>query len=179
MGEGGFITTTDERLCDKMQYIRDHGMSRTKKYWHRLLGFNFRLTNLQAAVGCAQLENIDDIITARKRVYNAYLSRLQNMPSIIMQEFSSSVKPIVWTVAIRIKPNHFRMSRDCITKKLLSYGIETRPGFYPFSSMPIYNAPPLKVSEEVARTVICLPTFCELTEKEISYICDRLKGLAG
>lgn len=177
MGEGGFVITPHEELYERMCIIRNHGMRKDKRYWHDVVGYNFRLTNLQAAVGCGQLENLDTIISQRQRVYRSYYKHLLNEVGITLQYFKPEVEPVVWTIAIKIDPNMFKGDRDFLIKSMLEVGIETRPGFYPFSVMPLYNAPSLPISEDVGAHVISLPFFPSLTEEEIIFVCDYLKKL--
>ena len=177
MGEGGFVLTSDKGLHDKMRMIRDHGMRKDKHYWHDVVGYNFRLTNLQAAVGCGQLEHLNSIISDRQRVHSLYLKHLANEPGITFQHFKPEVKPIVWAIALKIDSKFFKGDRDFLIKALLEFGIETRPGFYPFSLMPLYNAPTLAIAEDIGANVISLPSFNTLTEDEICFICDKLKTI--
>jgi len=177
MGEGGFVLTADRRLYEKMRIIRDHGMRKGRRYWHDVLGYNFRLTNLQAAVGCGQLENSDNIISSRERVYADYSERLAHQPGISLQCFRPQVKPLVWAIAAKIDPGLFKGDRDFLINALLGKGIETRPGFYPFSAMPLYKAPWLPVSRDVGANVISLPSFGALSRKEILFVCGQLEKL--
>jgi len=177
MGEGGLVLTSNKQLYKKMFMIRDHGMRKDKRYWHDVIGYNFRITNLQAAVGCAQLENLDRIVSERQRIYQIYYKHLVNEEGIVLQFFKSEVSPVVWAIAVKIEPNIFKGNRDFLIKSMLEIGIETRPGFYPFSDMPLYQAPLLPVSKDVGEHVICLPAFPSLTEEEIAFICENLKNL--
>jgi len=177
MGEGGFVLTTNAQLYEKMKLIRDHGMRKDKRYWHDAIGYNFRLTNLQAAVGYGQLEMIDRVIEERQRVYQLYKTHLGNEKGIIMQHFVSQVKPVVWAVALRVDTKHFAGDRDFIMRALLDAGVETRPGFYSFDVMPLYKAPLLPISSEVSAEVVSLPFFATLSEEEVAYICAYLKKL--
>jgi len=177
MGEGGLVMTDNEKLYNKMKIIRDHGMRQGKRYWHDMIGYNFRLTNLQAAVGCGQLENLKTVLSDRKRVYEKYIKCLADEPGITLQCFKPEVDPIVWAIAVKVDLNIFSGDRDFLMKALNDVGIETRPGFYPLSDMPLYNAPLLPVSYNVGRNVISLPSFTSLTGEEIVFICDQLKKL--
>ncbi len=177
MGEGGFVLTSDKKLYKKMCIIRDHGMRKDKRYWHDMIGYNFRITNLQAAVGCGQFEKLDTIISQRKRVYQLYCKHLTGEEGITLQHFKPEVEPVVWAIAVKIDPNLFKGDRDFLIKSMLGVGIEGRPGFYPFSIMPLYAAPPLSVSEDVGANIISLPFFNSLTEEEIVFICEQLKKL--
>ena len=178
-GEGGFVIVSSRELYEKMLLLRDHGMNKERRYWHDVSGYNFRLTNLQAALGCAQLENISMIISAKKRIYDEYAHGLEGEKGIKLQTLTPGTEPVVWTVAIAIDENIFKCNRDKCMLALKKKGIETRPGFYPFSIMPLYKAPPAPVSENVSAKIICLPSFCDLTNDEITYICGCLKELRG
>lgn len=177
MGEGGCVLTSNKKLHDKMRVIRDHGMSRRRRYWHDVQGYNFRLTNMQAALGCAQLKNLKKILSAKRRVYASYQRYLKGETGIAFQSFSAEVEPVVWCVAVALDTKVFKRKRDDIMKSLGACGIETRPGFYPASVMPFYSASPLPVAERTASRVITLPSYAALTDSEIRYVCDRLKGL--
>lgn len=176
-GEGGFVLTRRKDLWEKMRMIRDHGMRKGKRYWHDVVGHNFRLTNLQAAVGCAQLERLPEILRARETMYRLYGERLSGLEGVTMQRFRAEVKPVVWAVAAQIAPDRFTGDRDRLIGNLAERGIETRPGFYPFSAMPLYKAPRLPVSEAVGANVISLPSSPFMTEAQIDYTCDHFRRL--
>jgi perosamine synthetase len=124
-----------------------------------------------------QLENIENIILERKRVYQLYCEHLADGEGITLQYFKPNVEAVVWAIAIKVDPNYFKGDRDFLINSMLESGVETRPGFYPFSVLPLYNAPPLPISEDVGAHVISLPFFPSLTENEIAFICDQFKKL--
>ena len=177
MGEGGAVVTDDKKLADRMRIMRSHGMRHNKRYWHDLVGYNYRLTNLQAALGCAQLENLDNIIAEKVRIHRRYLAKLSGLPGIELQYIPKEVEAVMWAVALRIDPRRFKGDRDYLIAQLLKKNIETRPGFYPFSVMPLYKAAPLPVAESVSRNVISLPSYVSVSDEDIDYVCDQLKGL--
>jgi len=179
MGEGGAVLTDEEKLNNRMRIMRSHGMRETKRYWHDVVGYNYRLTNLQAGLGCAQLENADKIIKEKMRVYQKYLENLSDVPGIEFQHISNEVKPIIWAVAIKINPKYFKGDRNFLIRELLKRNIETRPGFYPFSIMPLYNTSPLPISESISKNIISLPSYPSLSYDDIDYICHQLKSLMG
>ena len=176
-GEGGMVLTDKPEFDKEMRILRDHGMRQEKRYWHDRIGYNYRLTNLQAALGCAQLEMLESIINEKERIYREYKSRLLNVPGIKMQHVADYISPVMWTVGIQIDPDYFLGNRDYIMKKLLEANIETRPGFYPFSVMPVYDCPKLPVAEKVSRDIIVLPSFTSIENSEIEYICHKLLDL--
>jgi perosamine synthetase len=175
-GEGGMVVTMDVELDKRMRLYRNHGMLKTR-YWHEVVGHNFRLTNLQAALGCAQFEKIDRIIAERRRVHEQYQVRLSKIPGLFLQHFPSEVDPVLWTIAVRLDPSAFPSGRDKVMEMLAVEGIETRPGFYPPSVMDLYSCPKLPICEQLSRQILSLPTYPTLSEKEIDFICSKLSSL--
>lgn len=180
MGEGGFVATARPELHERMRLFRDHGMRRGKRYWHEAVGRNYRITNLQAALGVAQLERLDRIYAQRRHVFERYSARLQGQAGLTLQAFGPGVEPLVWAIAVRCTPAAFGLDRDAIMARLEADGIETRPGFYPFTVMPFYSRyvrRPLPVCEDVAAHVVSLPSYPTLTDDDIDFVCDRLLRL--
>ena len=178
-GEGGMITTLDDALRHRIALFRSHGLLRKRHYWHELPGHNFRLTNLQAAMGCAQLEQLDNIIAQRHRVYQRYRRNLLGMNGITLQQFTPSVSPVVWAIALRLDSEVYTQGRDRVLTQMLERNIETRPGFYPPTALDYFSSPALPVSDGLGRDVISLPSFPTLTDQEIDGICDALRMLPG
>lgn len=180
MGEGGCVAVKNEKLYTRMKIIRSHGMDRKRHYWHSVIGYNFRLPNLQAAIGCAQLEKVNGIIIQKKRVYDLYCKHLKDIPGITMQEFKKPVVPVVWAIAIKLNAKAFKGNRQSIRDHMLDAGIETRPAFYPFQEMPLYRRyvkEQLPVARDVGANVLSLPSGTQLTEEEIVHICASLVSM--
>ena len=176
-GEGGMVVTSSPDVQDRMFLFRNHGMRRTR-YWHEVPGHNFRLTNIQAAIGCAQLERVEDIIRERRRVYASYRKFLSTIDGITLQAFHADAEPLVWTVAVKLKPEAYPQGRDEVMRQLLEANIETRNGFFSASMLPhLYGNNHLPVCEELSRHVISLPTYCSLQDSHIQYICSTLDHL--
>ncbi len=173
-GEGGMVVTSSPELQERLYLYRNHGMLRTR-YWHELAGHNFRMTNMQAALGCAQLETIDQIICERKRVYASYRKGLSNVPGVTLQSFAPGVEPVVWAVAATLDPRVYPQGRDAVMGELHEARVETRNGFSAASMLRhLYNCPVLPICEDLARNVISLPTYCSLTDSDIEFICSLL-----
>ena len=176
-GEGGMVLTGDDALHQKMLLYRSHGMGRTR-YWHDVAGHNFRLTNMQAAIGCAQLEQIDLIIAKRRRMLAAYRKCLIGIPGIVMQQFAPEVDPVPWVVAVKLEPQAYPQGRDAVMGELEQAGIETRPGFYtPTRMTHLYSADTLPNADNVSDWVVALPSFPTLLDEQIEFICLQLKRL--
>jgi len=178
-GEGGAIITKKNKFfTDKLRLFRNHGV-KTKKYFHYFPGHNFRLTNLQAAIACAQLEKISKIKSERTRVYKCYKKLLNNEKGLQLQFFPSYNDPVVWAFAILLDPKFF-LDRDVIIKKLNKKGIETRNGFYSPCRLPLYKdfkTSHLKNSNYLSKNIISLPFFSSLKEKEIKHIVKTFLSL--
>jgi perosamine synthetase len=178
-GEGGMCITNNDELAERMRILRDHGMSRNKKYWYDHLGFNYRMTNMQAALGLAQIEQIDKLIAARDEIYQAYCSVLGANPAIRLQEVNGQ-RNVNWMFTVRINGMTFDR-RDSIMEMLNDLCIDSRPAFYPISLMSFYQdaiyAPgELTHSVAISQEGISLPTFVGLTREEIKFIAESLLG---
>jgi len=178
-GEGGMVVTSSQFLADRVRMLRNHGMNPSRRYWHEFAGLNYRLTDLQAAVGCAQLEGVEDAIRRRRELRALYEEELGKIPGVHLQQLTDGVEPVYWGMHVRIDPAHFRNGRDRVIQQMEDAGIEVRPGFYPFSKMPAYQSAPLPVAEEIGQQTICLPFHVLLGPSEVSYICGHLMSLAG
>jgi perosamine synthetase len=175
-GEGGMVLTNDEAIYQRMALYRSHGMLK-RRYWHELPGHNFRLTNLQAAIGCAQLEGLDRIIAERKRIHATYQTCLASIAGVTPQFFAPEVEPVLWAMAVQLDPRAYPQGRDEVSTQMAVAGIETRPGFYAASTMPLYSSPALPVAEQLSRSIVSLPTFPTLRDEQIQYICSQLRDL--
>jgi len=177
-GEGGMVVTSRDELAEPLRLYRSHGVSR-RRYFHEVAGLNFRLTNMQAAMGCAQFEQIEVIIEARRRTHDCYCRCLENIDGLVMQKFSPTVEPVVWAVALKLDSSAFPQGRDAVIDQLADAGIESRPGFYPPNAMPdLYGKGiDIPVCTAIARQVISLPSYPSLTSEEIERVCVNLKAL--
>ena len=182
-GEGGMIVTNNPELEKQMRLLRDHGMSPTKRYWHSVLGYNYRLTNIQAAIGVAQIERIDSIIKAKLDIAERYRKQLKDIRGIICPPQTKWARNVYWLYSIVVQ-EEFGISRDDLMKELNSMGIDTRPLFPPVHTQPIYNTGQcLEVSEELALKGLSLPSSAGLQKQEIDRVCcaisDIYKKLKG
>ena len=172
MGEGGMVACQDDELARKIALFRSHGMGETK-YLHILPGNNFRLTNLQAAIGCAQLEHVDWALNAKVALHTNYVEHLSGISGLTFQRFRDRTSPVPWVTAVRVDPRVFPKPRDRIMSSMASEGIETRPGFYAASQMSYFDSGNMAVSELLARQIIVLPGTPTLSNSEVDTICDK------
>ena len=180
-GEGGMLVTDNVSLANNARVLKDHGMSTTRKYWHGRIGFNYRMTNLQAALGVAQMERIDRVIDRKRRNARLYNAMLADIPGIKLPQESQWARHVYWLYTVLIE-DRYKGSRKQIVETLANRGIETRPVFYPISRMPPYrngNNRQFPVAEKVSRTGLSLPSSPLLKHETIREICAILRNLAG
>ncbi len=177
-GEGGMCVTNNEKLYEKMKYLRDHAMKPDKRYWHEEVGFNYRLTNIQAAVGIAQLEKIEEIIKAKRNNAMIYDSLLKGIEGIMLPPNKFWAKNVYWMYSILVN-DKFNLSRDNLMQKLREKGIETRAFFYPLNEMPPYRSEgEFEVSKKISESGINLPSSAKLTKEEIKKVCSVIREVA-
>lgn len=170
-GEGGMCVTNNKLLADKMRLLKDQGMSIKKRYWHNIIGYNFRMTNIQASIGCAQLEKIDKFIEIKRWNAAFYNSLLKECKKIITPPEKSWVKNTYWLYSILIKDTNINK----VIIKLKEKNIDSRRFFYPINIQPPYKQKgDFKVSNKISRVGISLPSSVNLAESEIKYICNTL-----
>jgi len=134
-GEGGMITTNDSGLAKELRHLRDHAMSPERRYWHERMGFNFRMTNLQAAIGCAQLEQIEDFLARRRALFEGYSARLADVAGIRLNHEAPGCTNSFWMICMEVEGID-AAKRDSIAATMRAQGVDTRPYFYPMSDMP-------------------------------------------
>jgi perosamine synthetase len=177
-GEGGMCLTNDEELAKKMRILRDHGMNPRKRYWHDIVGFNYRMTNVQAAIGVAQLEKMNGFVKKKRRIAEWYKERLKELEEkkfIKLHPEMKWAKCVYWMYSILLE-NKCRTSRNELAKKLDKRGIETRPFFNPIHRMPPYRTNErLPIAEKLSQKGINLPSGLDLSENEINSIADIIK----
>ena len=176
-GEGGGVTFRDPALVDNARLFRSHGMAPEKRYWHQVIGHNFRLTNMQAALGCSQLNFVDEIIENKKRIDARYRRNLSGLTGVKLQQITSGCDSVMWAFAMCLEDSVKHISRDEVMVKLKGRGIESRPGFTSFSAMPIYDTSAIPVSDNVSRRLISLPSYTQLSDNEIDLICEVLSSI--
>lgn len=177
-GEGGMITTDDEAVDERLRILRDHGMRPERRYWHVEAGYNYRLTNLQAAVGVAQMEQYDHFLDARTRLTAAYRRGLADVPGLTLPFEAPWSEPVTWLFAVVL--DEATGSVDRVRAALSEAGIETRAFFYPLHEQPPYRpyvgpADAYPVSTRLAERGLCLPTYVGLSLEDVAYICEHLK----
>lgn len=176
-GEGGMLTTNNEKLYEKARYLRDHAMSKQKKYWHTEIGYNYRMTNIQAALGLAQLERINELINKKRQIFQWYKESLYEIDGIMLNPEKKWGKNVYWMVCLVLEKD-FGITRDEIMIKLKEKCIDTRPFFYPISEMPMYGGKALNpIAKKISERGINLPSGVNLKKEDVNQACWTLKCL--
>lgn len=174
-GEGGICVTNNRRIAERIRTLRDHGMDPRKKYWHSHVGYNYRMTNLQAALGMAQLERVHQILDRKKALADRYNEFLSNVPGIHAPVEGVTGGSVCWIYYIFLIHQQYVQSRKKIMQMLADRGIETRPFFYPLHIMPPYRTEEeFPVSVRIGKSGIFLPSSINLSKKQIDYVCTSL-----
>jgi perosamine synthetase len=178
-GEGGMVTTNDPQLAETVRTLRDHAFSKERHFWHKYLGYSFRMTNLQAAIGLAQTEQMDDFVTRRRQNAALYTSLLQDVPGLTLPAEQPWAENVFWMYGMLVE-DEFGLTRDELRRCLAEEGIETRTFFIPMHLQPIYyanfNGERYPVAEDLCRRGLYLPSASSLTRQEIEFVVQAVRA---
>jgi perosamine synthetase len=173
-GEGGMVITNDAGLAKRLRQTKGQGQSLTRRYWHEILGFNYRMTNIAAAIGTAQMERLPAILQRKQAIASQYKALLMDCGVEFQQPMADMIGS-AWLISLLLPSG---TDRDWVMTELQSRGIETRPVFYPAHHMPMYVSPlRLPVAESIAARGISLPSYPDLTSPDIERVCTALHSL--
>jgi len=176
-GEGGIVVTNDDALAGRARQLKGYGMEPGRRYWYPIIGYNYRMTNLAAAIGLAQLEKVEWHLQRRREVASWYRERLRGTPGLSWQLTAELAKHVWWMFTI-VMEDERRVDPAAVMAHLQEHGIETRPVGYPVHTLPPYHSPSQEdrfpIAERVARGGINLPTWAGLTREDVQYVCGNL-----
>jgi perosamine synthetase len=176
-GEGGMVTCSNRALEEKLRMLRGQGMDPRQRYWFPMVGYNYRMTNVAAAIGVAQLEQIDNLLERRFDVASEYRKHLAGYQELIQLPAEEPwARHAFWAYTVLLlEPVNF--DRDEIMRRLADDGIETRPVFYPMHVLPPYaeeRAGRYPVADRLSQRGIMLPMHTLLDSDDVAYIASRL-----
>jgi perosamine synthetase len=177
-GEGGMVVTDDDDYANAIRLYAGQGVDANRRYWFSVVGYNYRMTNVQAALGVAQLERIDDLLVARQRVAQWYAAQLKPMRDVLTLPVQWSYAHHAYWMYTVVLNEGVALSRDDLILKLAEDGIETRPVFHPVHTLPPYEGGrqgQYPIAERLGRRGISLPTHSRLSEEDVVYVCERLQ----
>lgn len=172
-GEGGMLVTDDDRLYERAAFLADQGRSRTIPFQVEEIGLKYKMSNIQAALGLAQLERIDELIAKRRQIYGWYRAKLDGVEGIRLSTEKEGARSIHWMTSL-VLDGSVPVGREEFRARLLDMCIDTRPIFPPISSFPMFRRAPNPVAEYVGRRGLNLPCAHNLTKEEIDYVSDSV-----
>ncbi|HIS87960.1 TPA: DegT/DnrJ/EryC1/StrS family aminotransferase [Candidatus Avigastranaerophilus faecigallinarum] len=180
-GEGGIVLTSDKELIDKINYYKNLCFTKDK-FIHTDLGWNCRMSNLQAAVAYAQFEKLDKTIEKKKYIGKKYHNLLKEIPAELSVEKTDYAQNHYWIFGVVINKELKLTAKEAI-EKLAKENIETRPFFYPMHKQPVFNE--LGILDNIKRPVseflydkgFYIPTGLNLTDEELEYIAEKVRNL--
>lgn len=182
-GEGGMVVTDDPSIAERAEYLQDLAYTSEEPYLHREVGFNYRMTNLQAAIGVGQLSKLDRFVEMRRENARRYNERLSDIEGIRIPTEKSWAHSNYWMYAVTVE-EPFPLDRDALMAELDDLGIGTRRFFVPMHEQPVYErtgrfqGERYPVAEDVADRGLYLPSASHLSEEEISEVCDAIESIA-
>jgi perosamine synthetase len=178
-GEGGMVTTNDGAIAARMRLLKSHGMDPARRYWHPVIGYNYRMTNVAAAIGLGQLEKIDWHLARRREVAAWYREALNGVPGLRWQVERDWARHSWWMFTV-VLDDELPMGRDEMIKRLAEDGIDTRPVVYPMHQLPPYrdsaSGQSFPVADHIAGRGINLPTWARMTRADVDRVCESLQA---
>jgi perosamine synthetase len=175
-GEGGMVITGRQELYDRCCRLKDQGLAAGREYWHDLIGYNYRMTNVACAIGLAQLEQADILIAKKRAIAGWYKKYLANLP-LEFQGEAGNVRHSYWMCSLLTEKHDLREKLRAHLKKSR---IETRPLFHPVDQMPMYRTKHrLAVAEDLSSRGISLPSYPHLEKTDIEYIAGQIADFYG
>lgn len=183
-GEGGMLTTNDKALAERLRFLKDHGMSARRRYFHSELAFNYRLTNLQAALGYAQMSKIESLVQKKRQIYQWYREGLEDVGGFTLNVERPGYRNIFWMISL-VLDEGIRISRDEFCAKLRHDGIDSRPFFVQMSELPHLaelrrvgvGVDQCPVSARLSRRGLSLPSGCGLSQEQASRVAVSIRRL--
>jgi len=172
-GEGGMVASRKPELIERVAHLKSQSVSPDIPYWHDCLGYNYRMTNIAAAIGLAQLENIELILSRKQEIANQYRERLEPL-GVKFQRVKASDVSSNW-LNVALMPSD--VARNSVLDTLSQNNIEIKPAFPLVSTMPHYadlESRDFPVGEKIGTLALCLPSFPALADEDICWICDLI-----
>lgn len=175
-GEGGMVVARDQAVMERAYHLKNQGVSQVREYWHDVVAYNYRMTNICAAIGLAQLEHADKILSKKRRIAAWYREGLQGLPLQSHDELPETVHSF-WMCSIAVDA---AAQRQPLREHLKAAGIETRPLFHPSHKLPhCATNQSFPVAESLSSRGINLPSYPDLSETQVTSVCAAIKSFFG
>ncbi len=176
-GEGGMFVTNDPELYEHVLTLSNHGRARgqTKQFWATMIGFKYKMSNIQAAIGCAQLERIDELVAAKRRVFATYQSELASLPVTLNPEAADTVNGC-WMPSFVVAAG-VPFDREALLAAFQAEAIDGRVFFWPLSSLPMFTpCPENRIAYDMCGRACNLPSYHDLGEADIQRVCEVVRA---
>ncbi len=171
-GEGGMLVTRSKEYLNRAFYLKNQAVSGDREYWHNEIGFNYRMTNVCAAIGLAQIEQVEMILLKKIEIAQWYKDLLHDLP-VVFQKVENKATHSYWMVSILLENSNVRNELRVVLK---GKNIETRPLFYPAHVMPVHKSSKrFPNSEYLSERGVNLPSYPDLDYKSVKYICSSIR----
>lgn len=176
---GGMIVSEDESLVSRARFLATQARDKAPHYQHSVIGYNYRMSNILAAIGRAQLRVLEARVERAREIFQHYYERLSDLPGIAFMPEPSWSRGNRWLTCITVDPKEFGMSRENIRIKLEEVNVESRPLWKPLHMQPVFKGCRVcggPVSERLFREGLCLPSGTAMTRSDLDFICDRIRS---
>jgi perosamine synthetase len=184
-GEGGILLTDSPELATRASILRDHGrLPGDRMFFNNEVAFKYKMSSMQAALGLAQLERVDELVTRKREIYDWYAAELRDLEGVTLNYEYPGTQNTYWMITVVLDPR-IGIRKEALMAEMLERNIDTRPFFHPLSSLPAYanatDAPRARaenvVSYRLAPYGINLPSGLNLTPEKVQYVCTALKSI--
>lgn len=172
-GEGGMVCTDRDDLHEHMVRAKGQGQAKDRRYWHDIMGFNYRMTNICAAIGVAQLERFESILARKRAIADLYRKTLAGSP-VTFQKPRQDVESSEWLVSLLLPEG---ADKDRVSEHMRDGGVDTRPTFFCAHDMPVFRTDDTHpVAEDISRRGLCLPSYPTMSDDMVLRVCEALSG---
>lgn len=179
-GEGGMFVTNDQAVYEHVLTLSNHGRARgqTKQFWPDMIGFKYKMSNIQAALGCAQMERIDELIARKREIFSYYRDNLSNLPHLSMNPEPADTIIGAWMPTV-VLDEQISLERDALQAAFAAENIDARVFFWPLSSLDMFESvPENKHAYQIPNRAINLPSYHDISEIELARVVATLSSLA-
>jgi perosamine synthetase len=177
-GEGGMFVTNDTSLYETVLTLSNHGRARgqTKQFWPDMVGFKYKMSNIQAAIGCAQMDRIEELVNRKREIFQSYRENLEKHPYISMNLEPKNTLNGAWMPSV-VFDKQAGVTRENLQSAFAAENIDARVFFHPLSSLPMFvDEPQNSFSWSIPERAINLPSYHDMTHKDIYRVIDVIKS---
>jgi len=179
-GEGGMVLTNDSSTADRLRSLRNMSYRTDRRFWHTELGYNFRMTNMQAAVGLGQAERVDDIVERKRWMGTSYTERLNEIPGLKLPVEQPWARHVYWMYAVELEEGS-GLDASQFAERLLKHEVQTRPFFVGMHDQPVlrdlglFEGEQYPVADRISKQGLYLPSGMALTESQLDQVCEAVR----